>query len=65
MNQGQFDAIKLRLDRIIELLEAEQAISVEIAELQADYAKANPAPPAEPESKPAPAKAPAKRSKAA
>ena len=62
MNQGMFETLISRLDRIIELMEAEQVISGEILELQADYEKA-PTPPVEAE--PKPATKPAKRSKAA
>jgi len=66
MNQGQFEAITSRLDRLIELLEAEQAISGEILELQADYEKVQTAP-VEPELKPATKLRPegSRRSKAA
>lgn len=63
MNQGQFEAITSRLDRLIELFSAQRAVAIAEAEMRNAHEKATLAPPAELEPKPAPK--PAKRSKAA
>lgn len=63
MNQGQFEAITSRLDRLIELLE--EQTGNEIDRMNGINNSGESTAPAEPEPKPAPAKAPAKRSKAA
>ena len=61
MNQGQFEAITSRLDRLIELFSAQRAMAIAEAEMSDAHEKATLAPHAE--SEPKPAAKPAKRSK--
>lgn len=63
MNQGQFEAITSRLDRLIELLEEQAGSGMD--RMNGINSSGESTATAEPEPKPAPAKAPAKRSKAA